>query len=722
MFRWSGSGSSLTEAAASGNEIHTNTYAIVAVASNHYTFAVATLYYLQTYRGSSSGSTYGLSGNPTYDSSGWMTNGIASNRYSFAALTRDGRIYAWGHSSYGGSGAPSGSGWAFVASTYYSFAALHTDGTVSAWGLSSYGGTSTLASSCCYSTVLGNLHAFAVIATSGNAYSWGYSASGGSGAPSGTTWQSLYATERAFAALSSSGAIAAWGNSQYGGTFPTVGAGGARSQTYGFVDIAATSYAFAARHSTHNGGGSLKCWGGYGASGCPTASGYQYVVGSQRAFAAAKALGQPSQIACWGESTYGGTGCPTCTNGCWMVKMIPTARAFAALSTSGRVTTWGYSSYGGSGGPTDSGHKDTSWDPDWSNIASTGRMFAAAKPMGTGYSVATLKLWGSSSFSYSHNYIKSRPKMTSWGCSPWSTANQGGDFYQRRLSEQTAASPPSAPHLLRPPHLESPPSPPRLESQGPGASAPYRASSSIDGAVDRRLDAATNTYTYSYEEARGEVSMGPEDLVWDKALGVQHANKDIGHAVWIRTINAAGLRSEPVPSRLVYFDLTAPDGANGDCAPLATANADHLYLVLLLSSPPRIDLALRPSTLATALAVVVRDTASICTVTNLCAGEGGTSIDELAAVDLDHRNHLNPMAKPVDVCCSWTAFSEPETQLRSPPYECAIQPILKDPPTHPPRGTSAALRSALPVALCRCAPIRLVKRITTAPRVHHHCP
>ena len=53
----------------------------------------------------------------------------------------DGSISAWGDSGYGGSGAPTGSGFTAIYSTYGAFAALKEDGSISAWGMSGYGGS-----------------------------------------------------------------------------------------------------------------------------------------------------------------------------------------------------------------------------------------------------------------------------------------------------------------------------------------------------------------------------------------------------------------------------------------------------------------------------------------------------------------------------------------------------------------------------------------------------
>ena len=63
-------------------------------------------------------------------------NGQHANLYAFAALDASGTISAWGGSDYGGSGAPTGSGFVAIASTGSAFAALDASGTISAWGSS----------------------------------------------------------------------------------------------------------------------------------------------------------------------------------------------------------------------------------------------------------------------------------------------------------------------------------------------------------------------------------------------------------------------------------------------------------------------------------------------------------------------------------------------------------------------------------------------------------
>jgi alpha-tubulin suppressor-like RCC1 family protein len=65
----------------------------------------------------------------------------APNHKAFAALQADGSITAWGDSRYGGTGAPTDSGYTKIYSTEWSFVALKADGSITAWGDLNNGGT-----------------------------------------------------------------------------------------------------------------------------------------------------------------------------------------------------------------------------------------------------------------------------------------------------------------------------------------------------------------------------------------------------------------------------------------------------------------------------------------------------------------------------------------------------------------------------------------------------
>ena len=111
--------------------------------------------------------------------------GQHTNPHAFAALDDQGRIHAWGHSDWGGSGAPSGTGFTAIFSTPAAFAALDEQGAIHSWGDSG----------------------------------------APSGAPSGTGFTALSSTDRAFAALDDQGAIHVWGNHERGGSGAPCGTG-----------------------------------------------------------------------------------------------------------------------------------------------------------------------------------------------------------------------------------------------------------------------------------------------------------------------------------------------------------------------------------------------------------------------------------------------------------------------------------------------------------------
>jgi hypothetical protein len=72
---------------------------------------------------------------------------------------------AWGRSSYGGTKAPSGSGYTKIYSTERAFAVLEADGSITAWGNSGYGGTGAPSGNG-YTKIYANANAFAVLEAS----------------------------------------------------------------------------------------------------------------------------------------------------------------------------------------------------------------------------------------------------------------------------------------------------------------------------------------------------------------------------------------------------------------------------------------------------------------------------------------------------------------------------------------------------------------------------
>jgi hypothetical protein len=61
-----------------------------------------------------------------------------------SAFAPDGSITAWGSPYFGGTGAPTDSGYTKIYSNAYAFAALKADGSIKAWGDSNSGGANAL--------------------------------------------------------------------------------------------------------------------------------------------------------------------------------------------------------------------------------------------------------------------------------------------------------------------------------------------------------------------------------------------------------------------------------------------------------------------------------------------------------------------------------------------------------------------------------------------------
>jgi alpha-tubulin suppressor-like RCC1 family protein len=262
-----------------------------------------------------------------------------ANGNAYAGLTVNGSIYAWGNSSAGGIGAPTGTGYTQITSNWTSFAALNYDGSIAAWGDTT---------------------------------------NGASGAPTGTGYKAIYSTEKAFAALKVDGSISAWGSSGFGGSGAPTGSG--------YTRMFANKYSFAAQKDD----GSITTWGSStgGGSGAPTGTGYTLIVPNGAAYAALKADGS---ITTWGESINGGSGAPSGTG---YSKIFASQNAYAALRRDGSIAAWGASNNGGSGAPSGTGFVDL-WssasgfaalksDGSLVSWGSTGSLNTAA-PSGTGY-------------------------------------------------------------------------------------------------------------------------------------------------------------------------------------------------------------------------------------------------------------------------------------------------------------------------------------------------
>ena len=76
-------------------------------------------------------------------------------------MKSDGSIAVWGHSDYGGSGAPSSGTYVNIFPARTAFAAIKSDGSITAWGLASEGGSGAPTAGT-YVTTSSTIRAFAI--------------------------------------------------------------------------------------------------------------------------------------------------------------------------------------------------------------------------------------------------------------------------------------------------------------------------------------------------------------------------------------------------------------------------------------------------------------------------------------------------------------------------------------------------------------------------------
>ena len=135
-----------------------------------------------------------INGTPTVGQTLTVSNSLADEdglgtiTYQWKA---DGSITAWGDGDWGGSGAPTDSGYTQVFSTSFAFAALKVDGTITAWGSSGNGGSGAPTDSG-YTQVFSIDHAFAALKADGSITAWGYADLGGSGAPTNSGYTQIF--------------------------------------------------------------------------------------------------------------------------------------------------------------------------------------------------------------------------------------------------------------------------------------------------------------------------------------------------------------------------------------------------------------------------------------------------------------------------------------------------------------------------------------------------
>ena len=289
-----------------------------------------------------------------------LTSGVVavySTQSSFAALTSNGAVVAWGDSGWGGTTpANVGSGVVAVYSNSGSFAALKSDGSVVAWGNSDGGGLDPGINSGVVA-VYSNYSAFAALKTDGSVVAWGGSDSGGTAPSSVTAANSgviaVYSTEGAFAALKNTGRVITWGRGTYLDGMGDMGVDGGDSSevasdlSSNVVAVYSTTYAFAALKSD----GSIVAWGGstYGGTAPSTVtaanSGVVSVYSTDYSFAALKSDGS---IITWGDSNAGGDSSSVASDlSNNVVAVYSSQLSMAALKSDGGIVTWGNSDSGG---------------------------------------------------------------------------------------------------------------------------------------------------------------------------------------------------------------------------------------------------------------------------------------------------------------------------------------------------------------------------------------
>ena len=322
---------------------------------------------------------------------------------AYGAIDKNGNLYAWGSSSYGGSFGlydtstslfksyirpPAGTSgvhyttsgndilYSSFTNTYsgyssnkpfetiqtgnycslYSiengFAALKTDGTVAIWGayvnasspeqsnISSIGNLSNIVN------IYSNQRAFAAVDKNGAVSCWGQTDAGGSAAtlyPNGSSISSnvidIAGTARAFAALKNDGTVICWGNSSYGGS----GTGSAISNV---IKISSTAFSFAGKKKDN----SVVVWGDSTSGGSmssifPSGSSINNncidIYSNEYAFAAMLRDSDTNalSIVTWGMSNYGGSISSSINQD--IVTVEGSSQGFVAIKKTGSLVKWG---------------------------------------------------------------------------------------------------------------------------------------------------------------------------------------------------------------------------------------------------------------------------------------------------------------------------------------------------------------------------------------------
>lgn len=296
---------------------------------------------------------------------------IYSTERAFAALTYDGEVITWGDEYFGGSNTvvdfenerfadlaatadPRGS--LKVNISAKSYAAISDEGKLFAWGDTLYGGLlpQEFEAYDDVEFVEANVSAFAAYTASGTLLSWGsferpeieiididmvgsqpvkaeqFSMEGHVGV------ESIVSTNHAFAALKNNGSVIAWGNPNYGGDSGDL-------NLNDVVEVYSNRMAFAAKKRD----GSIITWGhpehGGDSSGVTGLDNVKYVVSTGLAFAALK---EDGTVISWGHELFGGS-TEVSSQLKNVTSLVASMTGFSALTDEGTVVYWGDSTQDG---------------------------------------------------------------------------------------------------------------------------------------------------------------------------------------------------------------------------------------------------------------------------------------------------------------------------------------------------------------------------------------
>ena len=263
---------------------------------------------------------------------------VVAGGSAFAALKKDGSVFAWGAPLLGGRIPPEiGAKLKDVkkiASSAGAFVALLNDGSLVAWGDPDVGGkipdnvaphlTPAL-------QVIGSTADFSAVLRDGRVFSWGATWPTGLQVTAARGALHISASDRAFAAIKADQKVVAWGSDEHGGAIATETA----KLLTNVSALASTSAAFAALKLD----GSVVTWGNPRFGGAPqeTLHNVQHVVGSTTAFCALKTDGS---LAAWGEPNEGGVLPPGLGK---TLSLSASYASFCAIQDDHSAISWGIS-------------------------------------------------------------------------------------------------------------------------------------------------------------------------------------------------------------------------------------------------------------------------------------------------------------------------------------------------------------------------------------------